>query len=204
MADFAPRVAAGVRIRHFHLSSTGSPYALYNQSHIISQAIRSMAQLESFAFVHTSEEDLVTSSPYACALLPSDILVALAGRPHLRALYLCGVKLITQPSTGPEHVPMPRFGAGLEEVHLSAVHDSALRLIERSDGLRRVHAWRDFARAARIKLDEWWSDQTWQTVEEIDMTGWGGSQGTPMLEGWLKSLVVSRVRVRLAAVCPVG
>lgn len=150
-----------------------------------------MPRLESFALVFTSEAEVCENSPYNAAVLSADILAALASLPNLQSISLCGVKVTLRPAYGPIYDAIPQFGPALTELSLSAVHDSALALIPAAKGLKEVHAWRDFARAPRIEEDEWWDDKMWQTVEELDLVGWAGSQGRPLLEHLLRSLTVS-------------
>ena len=192
MAYKSPAVIpAGIQIRHFHLHTTDDGNATYHQAYLITSTLRSMPKLESFAFAFKSEAEVCENSPYHAAVLSADVFAALAALPNLQAISLCGVKLTLRPAWGPIHDSLPEFGPALTELNFSAVHDSVLGLIPAARGLKEVHAWRDFARAPRIGAEEWWDEALWATVEELDLLGWGGSQGRPMLDHLVKSIVVS-------------
>jgi len=147
-----------------------------------------MPKLESFAFAFLSEAQVCQVSPYSAAVISADTLAALAELKHLQAVFLCGVKLTLRPAYGNIYDSVPEFGLALTELHLSAVHDSVLAIIPAAKGLKELHAWRDFARAPRIGPGEWWEDSAWETLEELDLVGWAGTQGRPMLDHLINSI----------------
>lgn len=188
----------GDRIRHFYVHIRSAATALHNQSATLAQSIRSMPRLESFACVFTNEETVTSSSPYALAVLGYEVLEALSTHPTLREIYLCGIKLaIRIDHFRDEEDPLPTFGPQLRSLVMSASHDTVLRLVPAMPGLKEVKLWRDFARGARIVVEDWWDKTVWEHLEHVELTGFSGTHGRPLLDKCMQALIVrSGVRSR--------
>jgi hypothetical protein len=181
---------AGARIRHFSIHTRVNPQAVYFQGTSLARAIRSMPRLESFALVHTSEDEVISTSPYTVAVVGHDVLDALASRPDLREIYLCGVKISFQTHAGVQHDTFSTFGPKLTTLTINASHDSALELVKVAPALKEVKVWRDFARSPRIEAEGWWDEKVWKTVEHAELRGFSGTHGRELHDGWKAPLLV--------------
>ncbi|GAA6028863.1 hypothetical protein JCM8097_007438 [Rhodosporidiobolus ruineniae] len=189
------------RIRHLYLAFDGERDAFFREldkdielSNVLCGALPLCTNLESVALVWRNERAVVSTSPYSLAHLPADILIALAAHPSLKSLYLCGVKFLrtlVDGSTFPADDSV-RFQPQFRSLTLNACHDSALELITLAPGLKEIRAWRDFARQPRIEAENFWSQETWKTVERADLTGFSGQQGARLLLHCLSRLVSLR------------
>lgn len=182
-----PQTVPPQRIRDFsiHLSVPSTSEGAATLDVFLARAIRSLPRLHYFALVFLSEESVSDTSPFASALLGPLLVAALSESPTLSQLLLCGIDI------APRNVPM--FGTALQEIVFAGVQDSALALIRKAPGLQEVKVWREYTGEPTLLAEEWWGEETWKTVEDIEMAGFGGRSAKLLFDTWRSTLVVRSV-----------
>ncbi|BGP17548.1 hypothetical protein JCM10213_004089 [Rhodosporidiobolus nylandii] len=190
------------RVRHLFVAVAGNSeiFAAAGISTTVgaklAQVLLMLTNLQSIALAWRTEREVVSTSPYDVAVLPAEVLLALTAHPSLRDLFLCGIKLSRYGTDGtyfcsnyPVHL---RFQPNLRSITLNACPDASLKVITCASGVKELRVWRDFARQPIVLNDHWWTQETWKTVERLDMTGFSGDVAAEMLQHWQGQLVLLR------------
>ncbi|BGP41265.1 hypothetical protein JCM10450v2_005307 [Rhodotorula kratochvilovae] len=192
------------KIRHFYLgwdsadalaypleiSQSGEPFS--TTATLLAGKLSEMTRLETLALAWRDEVAVTATSPYSVFALPADILIAIAAHPTLRELYLCGIKITRRFSNGDTLLDVPPLPPQLRTLTLNACHDSALELVTLALGATEVRVHRDFCVAPRVAPDCFWDQDVWRRAEEVEMVGFSGAQGVPLLQRWRSDLEILR------------
>ncbi|GAA6055871.1 hypothetical protein JCM3770_001533 [Rhodotorula araucariae] len=194
------------KIRHFYLA-WGTPDALAlprefdtrretvsmtSTANLLATKLAAMTRLETLALVWYDEMTVTASSPYSVFPLPAEIYLGIATHPTLRELYLCGMKITRRCVDNAVLEDVPLLPRQLHSITLNACHDSALELVTLAPGATKVRVHRDFCATPRITPDCFWEADVWRCVEEVEMVGFSGVQGVPLLHHWRRELEVLR------------
>ncbi|GAA5827418.1 hypothetical protein JCM11251_003803 [Rhodosporidiobolus azoricus] len=168
---------------------------LVTLSEVLALKLPLLTNLESVALVWKDERSVVSTAPYHLSAISADVLTALVAHPTLRDLFTCGIKWShrfsdgsTFPVSEVEGYPPFRFGLQIRSLTLNASADSGLGLVSMAPGLREVRMWRDFTSVPRGASAFWWTEETWQTVERVDLTGFSSEQAEPLLRQMIQQL----------------
>lgn len=180
----------GTRIRHLFLHTVvGAEHGSFLAPHLI----KHMPRLETFAYVHATANDVVLGDSWSLGAIGWATLAALAKCcPALREIYLSGAAA-RRTAPRPEIVGQEgiSFGDQLERITLAVSGDGLCRLLASAPALKRVVVWREFTMAPTSGTEDWWwTDSSWKTVEALELRGFSGNTGRPLLLAAVKRLNV--------------
>jgi len=133
-----------------------------------SLAFALLPSLDSLAVILGSETEVTSRSPYHL------LRIRLPLFPNLRHLFLCGVAI--RP-----HTINTACLANLESLTLRCVDDSTFSLIQHAPKLKQLEVWRDFGSAPRPGFVDWFPESLLETLEVLEMRGFSGVGGEPLL-----------------------
>lgn len=137
----------------------------------LATTVRKLPRLELFRY--STDIGLATSaSPYLAQALHRDVLAALAASTSLRSLFLAGLRLTSRDDLARDVTfVLPTFNPGLQDLHLVAVDDSMLPLVQSCPSTTSLRVWRDFCAESRT-LPSWFGG--WDTVRVVRWRGFAG------------------------------
>ncbi|KAK4703573.1 hypothetical protein P7C70_g2645, partial [Phenoliferia sp. Uapishka_3] len=186
---------SGHRIRHFHIHALAdTEQSVFLAEYLFPHTPR----LETFAFVHMSIDEVVCGDFWN--LLPLDwaMMRSLARHcPDLKEIYLSGLA-VGSPKDDFEDV---KFGKKLETITLAVAGDHLCNLARMAPGLKNIVVWREFTTLPMPKTtDQWWVEDAWRTVEKVELRGFSGNTGRPLLQSAFKKLRTLRTLIADAAI----
>lgn len=193
----------GARIRHLHVHTLA---ATDGGSLLADILLPHTPRLSSFAYVHTTVDEIVGGDSWQLGRIGWNTLTALAQLcPDLREAYFagaCAPVFHDEDQLGDQ----VRFGPKMEALTLAVAGDELCRLIRWAPNLKRLVVWREFTKTPAADTSEWWwHEDTWRTVEEVELRGFSGNTGRPLLQAAFRKLLVRSARprtLRRNADCP--
>ncbi|KAM0748176.1 hypothetical protein T439DRAFT_382648 [Meredithblackwellia eburnea MCA 4105] len=182
---------AGAQVRHLHVhelvgEGSGSMIALPSSKQV--------PLLETFAYVNRSREEVLLGNEWALGRIMPTIFYNLAVCcPELRELYISGGDVHYTGSSIWYGEREWEFGPKMQGMTLVVSGDELCRLISRAKYLKRIVVWREFTKVPEPGTEEWWWKQdVWKTIQEVDLRGFSGNNGRPMLQAAFAKLKALR------------